>query len=98
MLYIFKNFFKKCLQISINISRVKFSMLKNMSELEVIKTKFQKIDSRRWWGDDFDVRFFLVNILKKIERATVLDIGGGVGIILSETSKNNLKEIGRAHV
>lgn len=62
-----------------------------MSELKVIKTKFQKIDSKRWWGDDFDVRFFLLNILKKIERSTVLDIGGGVGIILSEVSKNNLK-------
>lgn len=36
-----------------------------MSELETIKRKFQKIDSKRWWGDDFDVRFFLMNKLKK---------------------------------
>ncbi len=62
-----------------------------MSDLERIKSKFQKIDSRRWWGDDNDVRFFLLNILKKIENSIIIDIGGGVGIILSELNKNNLK-------
>ena len=62
-----------------------------MSNLERIKSKFQKIDSRKWWGDDNDVRFFLLNILKKIENSIIIDIGGGVGIILSELNKNNLK-------
>ncbi|RZD48781.1 MAG: hypothetical protein CXT78_00655 [Thaumarchaeota archaeon] len=62
-----------------------------MSDLERIKSKFQKIDSRRWWGDDNDVRFFLLNILKKIENSIIIDIGGGIGIILSELNKNNLK-------
>ena len=62
-----------------------------MSDLERIKSKFQKIDSRKWWGDDNDVRFFLLNKLKKIENSITIDIGGGVGIILSELNKNNLK-------
>ena len=62
-----------------------------MSDLKRIKSKFQKIDSRRWWGDDNDVRFFLLNKLKKIENSITIDIGGGVGIILSELNKNNLK-------
>ncbi len=62
-----------------------------MSDLERIKSKFQKIDSRKWWGDDNDVRFFLLNTLKKIENSIIIDIGGGVGIILSELNKNNLK-------
>lgn len=62
-----------------------------MSDLERIKSKFQKIDSRRWWGDDNDVRFFLLNTLKKIENSIIIDIGGGIGIILSELNKNNLK-------
>lgn len=62
-----------------------------MSDLEIIKSKFQKIDSKRWWGDDFDVRFFLINMLKKIEGSIVLDLGGGIGIILSEVSESNLR-------
>lgn len=62
-----------------------------MSDLERIKSKFQKIDSGRWWGDDYDVRFFLVNILKKIQKSIIVDIGGGIGIILSELDKSNLR-------
>jgi len=62
-----------------------------MSDLERIKLKFQKIDARKWWGDDNDVRFFLLNKLKKIENSIIIDIGGGIGIILSELNKNNLK-------
>jgi len=62
-----------------------------MSDLERIKSKFQKIDSVRWWGDDYDVRFFLVNILKKIQKSIIVDIGGGVGIILSELDRSNLR-------
>jgi len=62
-----------------------------MSDLERIKSKFQKIDSGRWWGDDYDVRFYLVNILKKIQKSIIVDIGGGVGIILSEVDNNNLR-------
>ena len=62
-----------------------------MSDLERIKSKFQKIDSKRWWGDEYDVRFFLVNVLKKIQNSIVIDIGGGIGIILSELNKSNFR-------
>ena len=57
----------------------------------VIKDKYLSIAPNLWWGDDLDVRFFLLNKLKKIENSITIDIGGGVGIILSELNKNNLK-------
>ena len=54
-----------------------------------IKKKFELIDSNRYWGDDYDVRFFLVSQLKKIKNKRILDIGGGIGIISSELDKSN---------
>jgi len=54
-----------------------------------IKKKFELIDSNRYWGDDYDVRFFLASQLKKIKNKRILDIGGGIGIISSELDKSN---------
>lgn len=61
------------------------------SEFKRIKQKIQKIDPVCWWGDDFDVRFYLVSKIKKINRQTILDIGGGMGIISSELNSNNIR-------
>ena len=61
-----------------------------MSERDRIKSKIQYIDASKWWGDDFDVRFFLISQIKKIQKSCVLDIGGGIGIICSEFDKSNL--------
>jgi len=62
-----------------------------MSDQERIKKKILQINSKRWWGDDFDVRFFLINKLKHIKNKVILDIGGGIGIILSEINNTNFK-------
>lgn len=56
-----------------------------------IKNKIIQIDPKRWWGDDFDVRFLLISKLIKIKNKTILDIGGGIGIILSELDESNRK-------
>ena len=32
-----------------------------------IKQKFEKAKSKRYWGDDFDVRYYLASKLKQIE-------------------------------
>ena len=62
-----------------------------MSEQERIKFKIKSIDSKRWWGDNFDVRFFLVSQLKFIVKKNILDVGGGIGIISSELDNSNLR-------
>jgi ubiquinone/menaquinone biosynthesis C-methylase UbiE len=54
-----------------------------------IKKKFELIDSNRYWGDDYDVRYYLVSQLKNIKNKRILDIGGGIGIISSELDKSN---------
>lgn len=61
------------------------------SEFKRIKQKIQNMDPLRWWGDDFDVRFYLVYKLKKIKNKKILDIGGGIGIISSELDKSNFR-------
>ena len=62
-----------------------------LSERNRIKSKIQYIDASKWWGDNFDVRFFLISQLKKIQKSAVLDIGGGIGIICSELDNSNLR-------
>ena len=59
------------------------------SNLERIKKKFDSIDSKLYWGDDFDVRFYLLSRFPRIKNKTILDVGGGLGIICSEFDKSN---------
>lgn len=59
------------------------------SDLERIKKKFTAINSKLYWGDDFDVRFYLISRFFRIKDKTVLDVGGGSGIICSELDKSN---------
>jgi len=47
------------------------------------------IEPSRYWGDDFDVRYYAVSKLKEITNLTILDAGGGIGIISSELDKSN---------
>ena len=61
------------------------------SEFNKIKQKIQQVDPIRWWGDDYDVRFYLVSKIKKINHQMILDIGGGIGIISSEINSNNTR-------
>ena len=55
-----------------------------------IKEKILEVDSKKWWGDDFDVRFLLITKLNKINNKIILDIGGGIGIISWNLNQNNL--------
>ena len=56
-----------------------------------MKEKILKIAPNRWWGDDYDVRFVLLSKLNEIQRKIILDMGGGVGIILWNLDQSNLK-------
>ena len=60
-----------------------------MSELKNLKEKMIAINASRWWGDDFDVRFYLISRLLAIKNKTILDMGGGIGIICSELDQSN---------
>ncbi|MFM7797150.1 MAG: hypothetical protein ACKO7N_10345, partial [Candidatus Nitrosotenuis sp.] len=62
-----------------------------ISERQRIKLKIQSVNPKRWWGDDFDVRFYLIAKLKKIKNRSILDIGGGIGIIGSELDSSNFR-------
>jgi len=59
------------------------------SEFFRIKQKMINLDPKKYWGDDFDIRFYLISKLKTIERKKILDLGGGIGIISSELERNN---------
>ena len=58
-------------------------------EQKEIKSKIQKIDPTKWWGDDYDVRFYLISQLENLKKKIVLDLGGGIGIICSEMDESN---------
>ena len=59
--------------------------------LKRIKSKIISIESSRWWGDDFDVRFYLISQIKALSQKIILDLGGGIGIISSEVDKSNFR-------
>lgn len=61
------------------------------NERKRVKKKILQTAPTRWWGDDFDVRFYLISKLSMIKNSTVLDVGGGIGIILSEMDVSNTK-------
>jgi ubiquinone/menaquinone biosynthesis C-methylase UbiE len=60
-----------------------------MSEQERIKKKILLTDPKKWWGDDFDVRFYLISKIKSLQNKVILDLGGGVSTISNELNNNN---------
>ena len=56
-----------------------------------IKEKFNSIKPKNYWGDDFDVRYFLISKINKVRDSVIMDIGGGIGIINSESHSSNKK-------
>ncbi|MGI0058570.1 MAG: class I SAM-dependent methyltransferase, partial [Nitrosotalea sp.] len=62
-----------------------------MNQRDRIKQKILCINSKRWWGDDFDVRFYLISLINKFKNKKILDVGGGIGIISSELDSSNLR-------
>lgn len=63
----------------------------NNSEVRRIKQKMMDIDPTRYWGDDFDVRFYLISKIKNISNKKILDLGGGIGIISGELNDSNFR-------
>jgi len=59
------------------------------TDLERIKKKFDSLNSKAYWGDDYDVRFYLISRFPEIKNKIILDVGGGVGIISSEFGESN---------
>ena len=59
------------------------------NSLKRIKEKFDSFNSKLYWGDDYDVRFFLISKFNEIRKKSVLDVGGGPGIICSEFDLSN---------
>jgi 2-polyprenyl-3-methyl-5-hydroxy-6-metoxy-1,4-benzoquinol methylase len=65
-------------------------MKENLIDRKKIILKIKQLNSKNWWGDEFDVRFYLLSKIKLIKNKSILDIGGGIGIISSEINPNNL--------
>jgi len=59
------------------------------NDLERIKNKFDSVNSKQYWGDDFDVRFYLLSTISNIRNKKILDVGGVICIISSELDKSN---------
>lgn len=53
--------------------------------------KFKQYAPNLWWGDGLDVRFHIISILRRISHKRILDIGCGIGVILSEIPNTNWK-------
>jgi len=66
-------------------------MIKKISERDRIKKKINQISPKKWKADEFDVRYYLISKLKQEKNQTILDVGGGIGIILSELDKKNYR-------
>ena len=54
-----------------------------------VKSRYIKVAKNLWWGDDLDVRFFLLKKLTSIKNKKILDIGCNVGITLSFLDSTN---------
>lgn len=61
------------------------------SEFLRIKQKMIRADPDRYWGDDFDVRFYVASRVRNLQHKKVLDVGGGIGIISSVMNESNLR-------
>ena len=54
-----------------------------------VKHKFNLINSKLWWGDDLDVRFYVLYKLLKLKHKKILDIGCNIGVSLSFLDRSN---------
>jgi len=69
--------------------------MKSMSKLSwvkfhrKVKSKYLLVAKHLWWGDDLDVRFYLLRKLTSLNNKKILDIGCNVGIALSFLDSSN---------
>ncbi|MDD4564892.1 MAG: methyltransferase domain-containing protein [Eubacteriales bacterium] len=54
-----------------------------------IKSRYLTIAPHMWWGDDLDVRFYLIKQLAALKNKKILDVGCNIGIIISFLDKSN---------
>lgn len=62
-----------------------------MNNRDRIKSKILESYPQKWWGDDFDARFFLISKVSVLQNKTILDLGGGIGIISDELDSSNIR-------
>ena len=62
-----------------------------MNEFVRIKQQWLQHTPRQWWGDDVDVRFYLLARLKHLRNRCILDVGCNAGLVLSELDASNVK-------
>ena len=60
-----------------------------MENLSKLRKKIIAYNPEKWWGDDFDVRFYMISKVKDLRDKKILDIGGGIGVISSEIDSSN---------
>ncbi|VVB66544.1 Ubiquinone/menaquinone biosynthesis C-methyltransferase UbiE [Candidatus Gugararchaeum adminiculabundum] len=54
-----------------------------------VKSKWMKYAPQYYWGDDLDVRYYLLEQLRQLHGKKILDLGCGPGVILSEIPEDN---------
>ncbi len=59
--------------------------------IKAIKTYWKSIDFYHYWGDNIDIRYFIITKLLQITGKKILDIGCGPGAIISFLSPSNTK-------
>ena len=59
------------------------------TEFKRIKQRILSVNPAKYWGDDFDVRYYAISKLKETKNQLILDAGGGIGIISSEMDESN---------
>lgn len=60
-------------------------------ESALVKEKWMRFAPQYYWGDDLDVRYYLIKKFKDIRGKRILDVGCGPGILLSALSGDNQK-------
>jgi len=67
-------------------------MSKNFNWIEFhdnIKQKYLSLSKNLWWGDDLDVRFYLLKRIRNCKNKKMLDIGCNIGLSLTFLDKTN---------
>ena len=62
-------------------------------ERDQIRNRIHSINPKKWKADPYDVRYFLISELKKVFKKSVLDVGGGIGIVCSEMDNSNFRVV-----
>lgn len=59
------------------------------AQIRRIRNKWRQVEPSLYWGDNLDVRYYLCRRIRELREKSVLDIGCGPGIVLSELHPSN---------